>query len=96
MLLIPCPWCGERSHIEFTYGGDATKVRPPDDAPDEAWHEHVYLRPNPHGPHREWWHHHAGCRRWIRVLRDTTNHAVLGAEPANPDDSTNGTGGADE
>ena len=23
MLLIPCPWCGKRDHVEFTYGGDA-------------------------------------------------------------------------
>ena len=28
MLLIPCPWCGPRSQIEFTYGGDATVKRP--------------------------------------------------------------------
>ena len=28
MLLIPCPWCGPRSQIEFTYGGDATSTRP--------------------------------------------------------------------
>ena len=28
MLLIPCPWCGPRNQIEFTYGGDATVRRP--------------------------------------------------------------------
>jgi len=28
MLLIPCPWCGPRSQIEFTYGGDATDMEP--------------------------------------------------------------------
>ncbi|MDQ2918068.1 MAG: sarcosine oxidase subunit delta, partial [Pseudomonadota bacterium] len=22
-MLIPCPWCGPRNQIEFTYGGDA-------------------------------------------------------------------------
>jgi heterotetrameric sarcosine oxidase delta subunit len=33
MLLIPCPWCGPRNQIEFTYGGDATVRRP---APDAA------------------------------------------------------------
>ena len=48
----------------------------------EAWHDHVYLRDNPCGPHWEWWHHVAGCRRWIRVQRDTETHAILGAAPA--------------
>jgi heterotetrameric sarcosine oxidase delta subunit len=33
MMLIPCPWCGPRNQIEFTYGGDATVRRPPPDAP---------------------------------------------------------------
>ena len=82
MLLIPCPNCGERAQVEFAYGGDATRQRPPDGAPDEAWYGYVYLRSNPRGPHREWWLHHAGCGRWIRVTRDTATHAVLGAEPA--------------
>ena len=82
MLLIPCPHCGERAQVEFAYGGDATKRRPPDGAPDDAWFEYVYLRDNPRGPHREWWLHHAGCGRWIRVTRDTATHGVLGAEPA--------------
>ena len=82
MLLIPCPHCGPRAQVEFAYGGDATKRRPPDGAPDEAWYDYVYLRANPRGPHREWWLHHAGCGRWIRVTRDTATHAVLGAEPA--------------
>ncbi len=82
MLLIPCPHCGERAQVEFAYGGDAARQRPPDGAPDEAWYEYVYLRGNPRGPHREWWLHHGGCGQWIRVLRDTGTHAVLGAEPA--------------
>ena len=82
MLLIPCPHCGERAQVEFAYGGDAARRRPPDGAPDEAWYEYVYLRGNPRGPHREWWLHHGGCGRWIRVTRDTATHAVLEAAPA--------------
>ena len=42
----------------------------------------MFLRDNPRGPHREWWFHHGGCGRWIRVTRDTATHEVLGAEPA--------------
>ena len=52
MLLIPCPWCGPRNQIEFTYGGDATLRRPAPDAPEAAWVDYVYLRDNPCGPHR--------------------------------------------
>lgn len=28
MLLIPCPYCGPRAQIEFSYGGDASVERP--------------------------------------------------------------------
>ena len=32
MLLIPCPWCGERDEIEFRYGGEAGIAYPTDPA----------------------------------------------------------------
>jgi heterotetrameric sarcosine oxidase delta subunit len=78
MLLIPCPWCGPRAQIEFTYGGDATVTRPVPDASSEEWARFVYLRDNPAGPHDELWHHSAGCRQWIRVRRDTRTHVIAG------------------
>ena len=85
MLLIPCPWCGPRSQVEFTYGGDATVRRPAVDAPDAEWFRYVYLRDNPMGPHDEWWLHGAGCRQWLRVRRDTHTHEILGsAAPGEP------------
>jgi heterotetrameric sarcosine oxidase delta subunit len=79
MLLITCPWCGPRAHPEFTYGGDATKLRPrdPEVVSDADWHTYVYLRANPAGPHAELWHHSHGCRLWIQVLRDTVTHEVI-------------------
>jgi heterotetrameric sarcosine oxidase delta subunit len=78
MLLIDCPHCGPRAQIEFTYGGDATVARPADpDAMDKReWLDFVYLRDNPRGPHVEWWHHSAGCRRWLKVRRDTLTHEI--------------------
>ena len=84
MLLIPCPWCGPRDHVEFVYGGDAAARRPADPAAmtDEAWNAYIYLRDNPCGPHRELWQHHAGCRRWIAVLRDTKTHEINATDPA--------------
>ncbi len=53
MLLIKCPWCGERDMVEFAHGGDATKIYPkdPDAATAEEWHDFVYLRDNPRGVH---------------------------------------------
>ena len=84
MLLIPCPWCGPRDQTEFTYGGDAKAAasRPVLELPLEAWYEHVYLRDNPRGAHRELWHHTASCRRWIVVERDTLTHAITASAPA--------------
>ena len=81
MMLIPCPWCGPRAQVEFTYGGDATVKRPASDAPEAAWVAHAYLRDNPAGPHDELWQHSAGCRQWIRVRRDTRTHEILSSVP---------------
>jgi len=86
---IACPFCGERGNEEFVYLGDATLERPPADpaAPldEEArtrWHDYVYLRDNPAGPHRELWQHVSGCRAWLVVTRDTRTHAILKVESA--------------
>ena len=77
-MRIPCPCCGERPIDEFSYLGDATVVRP--DVDDlAAWHDYVYLRDNPRGPHHEYWHHVGGCRAWLVVHRDTLTHEVFGA-----------------
>ena len=80
MLLIPCPWCGDRALIEFTYRGDATVVRPKESDSDEQWYDYVYTRDNPRGEHSEWWHHTAGCRRWLTVHRNTWTHQISGSE----------------
>ena len=77
MLLIPCPWCGPRAQVEFTYGGDATVKRPAPDAPIAAWVEFVYMRDNPKGRMHEYWHHGGGCRSWLVVERDTATHEIF-------------------
>lgn len=88
-MRIRCTYCGERGHEEFAYLGDATLARPsadvslPPNVADRAlWHDYVYLRENPSGPHRELWQHTGGCRAWLVVNRDTRTHAVLDVEPA--------------
>ena len=84
MMLIPCPYCGPRDVTEFAYGGDANVRQPTgiEASSQEAWAAYVYLRDNPRGPHDELWQHSAGCRRWIRVTRNTLTHEVLGSAPA--------------
>jgi methylglutamate dehydrogenase subunit B len=80
-MRIPCPFCGARDAHEFTYLGDAAPTRPDPTAADAAdtFHDYVYLRDNPAGPHREFWYHANGCRRWVIVQRDTLTHAITGA-----------------
>ena len=47
-MMIPCPWCGNRDHSEFRYGGDASKQRPRHGTGDrQAWHDYVFVFDNP-------------------------------------------------
>lgn len=79
MLLIDCPWCGPRSELEFSYGGEAHIVRPtdPDALSDEQWADYLFMRTNTRGIHKEQWNHSAGCRRWFNVQRDTVSYKIL-------------------
>ena len=81
-MRIPCPHCGERGNEEFFYLGAAGLARPAADAPAEDWHDYVYQRDNPFGPHQELWQHLNGCRRWLVVTRDTRTHAIIAATDA--------------
>ena len=76
MHRIDCPWCGKRDEAEFQYQGDATVSRPADDASEEKFFNYVYQRDNPKGWHTEWWHHVAGCRQWVKVVRNTMTHEI--------------------
>jgi len=89
MMLIPCPYCGPRDVTEYTYGGDAADPPGASDAMSlAAWNDFVYQRDNPRGSHDELWQHSGGCRRWLRVKRDTLTHevfeTVLAAEARKP------------
>ena len=74
MLLIKCPWCGDRAETEFSYGGEAGISRPaePGALSDTEWADYLFMRSNPRGAHRELWNHSQGCRRWFGVDRDTS------------------------
>jgi sarcosine oxidase subunit delta len=76
-MRIPCPNCGSRPYTEFSYGGE---VRPVAAADPDADFARVYLLANAAGPQREWWFHAAGCRRWLRVVRDTATNRIDGLD----------------
>lgn len=77
MLLIACPFCGERPELEFSYGGEAHIARQPTAASDEAWTAFLYDRSNPKGVHAERWRHIHGCGRFFNALRDTVSDRFL-------------------
>ncbi len=76
MIRILCPFCGERDHSEFTYGGDGGVTYPALDAPAEDWLKAVFERENIRGRQFETWHHVSGCRMWLLVERDTMSHEI--------------------
>jgi len=82
MIRINCPFCGERDHSEFSYGGDASVQYPELDAPIQAWHDAVFMRENIRGLQSETWHHVGGCRMWLIIERDTQTHEIHAVRPA--------------
>lgn len=79
MLIIECPYCGERPETEFHYGGEAHIARPenPDALSDEEWADFLFMRSNTKGAFRERWIHAAGCRRWFNAIRDTVSYRIM-------------------
>ena len=76
MMLLPCPWCGERPESEFSCGGTTAIARPPLDCSDEEWGRYLFFRKNPKGEHAERWRHAAGCGMWFNIVRDTVTHEL--------------------
>ena len=79
MLLIPCPYCGEREESEFHQGGEAHIERPKDPykLTDEEWADYLFFRDNRKGVYLERWVHRHGCRRWFNVARDTATNQIV-------------------
>jgi sarcosine oxidase subunit delta len=78
MLLIPCPYCGTRPELEFSYGGQAQLARPAAGtaAEGDQWTSYQYERSNTKGLHTERWRHTHGCGRFFNVTRDTTTDKI--------------------
>ena len=85
MIRIKCPYCGERDHSEFTYGGDASIKYPELDASVKEWVKAIFFRKNIRGVQKETWHHLSGCRMWLEVERSTITHEISSVKPCHPD-----------
>jgi sarcosine oxidase subunit delta len=74
MLLIACPYCGERPELEFAHGGQAHIARPakPSDTSTPEWTQFLYMRDNVKGLYAERWRHSHGCGKFFNAVRDTT------------------------
>jgi sarcosine oxidase, subunit delta len=74
MLLIACPYCGERPELEFAHGGQAHIARPanPSAADAQEWTRFLYMRDNTKGLYAERWRHSHGCGKFFNAVRDTT------------------------
>ena len=79
MILIDCPYCGEREQSEFTNGGEAHVIRPknPEALSDKEWGQYVFYRSNPKGIFYERWNHTHGCKKWFNVVRNTSTDQIL-------------------
>lgn len=84
-MILTCPYCGPRDHVEFTYRGDASAIRPSIESTSMESHQsYVFDRTNPDGSHQEVWNHTSGCRTHVVVTRDTRTHEVYSCEPVGP------------
>ena len=74
MLLIACPYCGERPELEFAHGGQAHIARPatPSTTDPQEWTQFLYMRDNTKGLYAERWRHSHGCGKFFNAVRDTT------------------------
>jgi heterotetrameric sarcosine oxidase delta subunit len=78
MLLLTCPWCGDRPEGEFTNLGEAMppRVEDPSAVSDADWSASISQRRNIRGPHSERWWHARGCGTIFAVVRDTFTHEI--------------------
>ncbi len=84
MYLIPCPHCGPRAQLEFTYERTTDAVVDPT-ASTEAAMRTLYTRANPMGLDDEIWRHTYGCRAWMVLTRHRVTHVIDAVRPIGPE-----------
>jgi heterotetrameric sarcosine oxidase delta subunit len=75
-LMIPCPTCGRRPYTEFWCGGELPEGGHGATADPEGDYRRVWLKRNRAGDQLERWFHHAGCRRWVTLTRNTISNEI--------------------
>ncbi len=70
-----CPHCGPRNSNEFTFNGEGSS-RPDSDVTPAEWRRYLYEKTNVAGVQVEQWFHVSGCRRFLRVERDTISNEI--------------------
>ena len=77
MLLIPCPYCGERDESEFSYGGGSRDYPSlGEDYSINDWFQSVYLPKLDQNTLCEYWYHNAGCEQRDDVKRNLFTHKI--------------------
>ena len=84
MLLIPCPHCGPRAQVEFSYERTVDSVVHPGGDPSEAT-ARLFARANPRGLDDEIWRHTFGCRAWLVMTRHRVTHAIEAVRAVGPE-----------
>jgi heterotetrameric sarcosine oxidase delta subunit len=82
MIILPCPWCGDRNVSEFRYTGELVSRPDPATVTPPQWRDYLYLRGNRRGWVTEWWYHRAGCRQYFTIDRDTATDETRPREQA--------------
>ena len=75
-LQIPCPNCGLRPVEEFAYG-EIFDIPDHITSAEERDLERGFMHTNREGVVTEAWFHTLGCRRWVRINRDTRNDQII-------------------
>ena len=78
MLWLPCPNCGRAAGRGVRLRRRAADRARSDHRSDaERDVDYVWMFDNVRGVTTERWFHHAGCRRWHTVRRDTATDTVM-------------------
>lgn len=85
MILIACPYCGERNSSELRYVGERKSRPDPSTTSEEAWRDYLYNHSNPSGWVTEQWFHRAGCRKYFLAERHTLTNEVRSTWPIGQD-----------
>ena len=76
MIIVNCPYCGDRNVTEFRCVGESKKRPDPITTDKETWRAYLYLKDNPAGWVTETWYHRAGCRRYFAAERHTVTNEI--------------------